>query len=94
MVLLLISDPHDREMSDSEYLERRWNLTPVEAKFANLLLQGLSINDIAETMNLTKNTARWYSKQLMRKLEVNRQPELIVKLMRDLIGVTTGDRKA
>ncbi len=81
---IFVTDPDDRNISNTEYLERRWNLTPVEAEFACNLLKGLSVNHTAEVMELTKETARWYSKQVMRKLDVNSQSEFIIKLMRDI----------
>ncbi|WP_028468576.1 helix-turn-helix transcriptional regulator [Neptunomonas japonica] len=83
-VTLLITDPDDREIGNAEYLEHRWSLTPLEAEFGCNLLKGLSVNQVAEVMGLTKETARWYSKQVMSKLDVNSQSGLIIKLMQDI----------
>ncbi|HEC26305.1 MAG TPA: hypothetical protein ENI67_02730 [Gammaproteobacteria bacterium] len=83
---VFITDPDDRDMTNTEYLVSRWNLSPLEARFACYLLQGHTIRKISELMELTINTAQWYSKQIMQKLEVNRQSELIIKLMNDLFS--------
>jgi len=81
---VFISDPDDRDVTDTEYLITRWKISPLEARFTCYLLQGKTIRQISELMELTINTAQWYSKQVMQKLEVNRQSELIIKLMNDL----------
>ncbi len=47
-VTLLITDPDDREIGSAEYLERRWHLAPMEAKFACNLLKGSSVNQTAD----------------------------------------------
>ena len=41
-VVIFITDPDDREISNTQYLESRWHLAPVEVKFASNLLKGLS----------------------------------------------------
>lgn len=81
---VFIADPDDRNASDTEYLTRRWKLSPLEAQFTCYLLQGSTIRQVADLMKLTISTAQWYSKQVMRKLGVNRQSELVIKLMNDL----------
>ena len=83
-VTLLITDPDDRDIGNTQYLESKWHLAPMEAKFACNLLKGSSVNQTAELLEMTKETARWYSKQVMRKLDVNSQSALIIKLMRDI----------
>jgi len=83
-ITIFISDPDNRDMTNAEYLTSRWKLSPLEAQFACHLLRGNTIRKISELMQLTLNTAQWYSKQIMQKLEVSRQSELIIKLMNDL----------
>ena len=83
-VVLFIADPDDREFAINSYLRERWKLSPLEAKFAEALLHGASVNEISEKLGLTQHTGRWYSKHIMQKLDVSRQNELILKLMRDL----------
>lgn len=82
-VTIFISDPNDKETSNVDHIARRWQLTPLEALFALQLLKGHNIKEIAAILELTLNTAQWYCKQIMQKLGVKRQPELILKLMND-----------
>lgn len=80
---LFISDQDDIPITQIAYLTERWKFTPAEAQFATLMMHGNSVSDIAKELQLTENTARWYSKQIMQKLGVKRQAEAILKLMND-----------
>ena len=84
---LFICDPDDKEVADVDCIAKRWLLSPREAQFAAQLLKGLSIKDVAVVLGLTDNTAQWYCKQIMQKLGVKRQSELVLKLMRDLSAI-------
>jgi len=83
-VLILMTSADNEHMSDVELIKMRWQLTNVEAEFACHLLTGKNCAQIAEEMELTKNTAQWYTKQLISKLGVHRQAEVIVKMLSDL----------
>ncbi len=84
-VTIFICDPDDKEITSADYIARRWQLSPLEAQFALHLLKGYNIKEIATVLELTHNTAQWYCKQIMQKLDVKRQPELILKLMNDFV---------
>ena len=86
-LILFITDPDDHDNGDADYLTKKWSLSPTEAIFTCHLLRGLSVNQTADVMKLTRETARWYSKQIMRKLDDNSQNSLIIKLMNDLSSV-------
>ena len=83
-VAIFIVDPDDRNIGSYEYFARRWHLTPLESRFSMLMIENKTINQIAEELHLTENTTRWYLKQIMQKLGVKRQTELISKLLNDL----------
>ncbi len=83
-VTIFISDPDDREVANVDCLAKRWQLSPLEAQFALQLLKGLNVKEIAVALELTYNTAQWYCKQIMQKMGVKRQSELILKLTNDL----------
>lgn len=87
-ILVFIVDPENQSFNDGEFIRQRWKLAPLEVEYSLLLLKGFSINEIASIMDLTKNTSRWYSKQIMKKLDVSSQNELIIKLMKGMLKVT------
>lgn len=70
-----------RSLPSAEQLKRRWNLTQKEADFTVLLLHGCDIAESAEKLSMTRETGRWYCKRVMEKLGVNRQVELVIKLL-------------
>lgn len=49
-----------------------------------LMVQGNTIKQVASKLDLTENTARWYSKQIMSKVGVKRQAELSTLMMKDI----------
>ena len=59
------------------FLQRRFGLTPCEARFALALANGHSINEAAELLDVTVKTARTYSKRIYIKTDTNRQSELV-----------------
>jgi DNA-binding CsgD family transcriptional regulator len=69
-----------------------WKLTNKEAQFADLLLRGLTVKEAAERLNMTFETARWYCKQAMHKIGVNRQSRLIATLLSNVL--ISGDTEA
>jgi len=83
-LLVLISDPDDHMLSASEFLSQHWRLTPLEVDIVQLLITGNSLTDIAEKLELTKQTTRWYSKQIMHKMGVNSQAGILMAVMNDV----------
>ncbi|MEZ5744100.1 MAG: helix-turn-helix transcriptional regulator [Sphingomonadaceae bacterium] len=63
-----------------ERLAQLFDLPPREAELAIALADGLSIAEAAETMGLTIETARNYSKRLYAKLGVSGQAQLVRKV--------------
>ena len=82
--VLMIVDPDDHAADNDQRFALVWGLTPLESRFAMQLLQGKSVSEAGDYLGLTKDTARWYSKQIMRKVGVNKQTELCLKFAREL----------
>jgi DNA-binding CsgD family transcriptional regulator len=60
-----------------EVLKKLYGLTEAESRLAVMLLGGLSIEQSAQRLGITLNTARTHLKKLFLKTETNRQGELI-----------------
>ncbi|HEY3699999.1 MAG TPA: helix-turn-helix transcriptional regulator [Spongiibacteraceae bacterium] len=73
------------KLPSAEQLKHRWNLTPKEADFSLMLLGGNNIAESAKQLSMTLETGRWYCKRVMEKVGVNRQVELVLKLMQDTL---------
>jgi DNA-binding CsgD family transcriptional regulator len=81
-VILIISDP-DCEVEGVEAATRRlYGLTASEAKLAQILVSGKSLNDACDEMQIQRTTARTHLRNLFGKLGVRRQAELVSVLMR------------
>lgn len=85
-MLVLCRLPNARTAESVERLAQLFDLPRREAELAVALNEGQSIAEAAESMGLTLETARNYSKRLYAKLGVRGQAEL-VRLVSDSVAV-------
>jgi len=55
------------------------NLTSRERQVFDLLAEGWKTENIAEKLSITKNTVKYFTKRIYKKLDVTSKPELIVR---------------
>lgn len=80
-VLLSLGEVGDDEApSRHEALRRAHGLTPAEARLAECLLDGLSLRESAQRLDLTYGTARTRLKVVFAKTGTHRQAELLTQL--------------
>lgn len=88
--LVFVSDPdHVPNGSGNRLLGHIYGLTPAEARIASLVAQGLRINEIADLLDITINTARTHLKRVFEKTSVERQAQL-VQLLYGSVGLLRG----
>jgi DNA-binding CsgD family transcriptional regulator len=85
--VVFIYDQSASQGNRSVTMRQLYQLTPMEARTADLLCSGLTINEASELLRLTTETARFQVKQILRKTGVRRQAEL-VRLMLSLPAVS------
>lgn len=75
---LFVTDP-DAETAAlrGEALQAFFQLTPAELRVAVKLADGLTPNEAADVLGLTRNTVRWYVKQICAKVGVSTQAQLM-----------------
>lgn len=78
---VFITDPERPRQISQAYLHQAYAFTRTETQIAQLLLNGLSVADIANQRTTTLETARWQIKSLMQKTHTNSQAELTRLLM-------------
>lgn len=79
--LVLVVDP-EREAGISEDLLRRtWHLSRAEAKVATLLSSGKDIQEIADELGISLNTARSHLKRVLSKTGSRRQAEVVLRCL-------------
>lgn len=76
-VLIIIKDTHANNEYWQERLKNIFGLTNREADFVVLLTEGRNIKEISCVMDIAEHTARQYLKTSFKKMEVNKQHELV-----------------
>ncbi len=80
----LVMTPKDADTTASdEALRRQYGFTAAELHLVQWLLCGLSLRQAAELSRVKYETARWHLKNVFQKTGVNRQAELVRRLMAD-----------
>jgi DNA-binding NarL/FixJ family response regulator len=74
---IFISDPEDAVEISPDVLSRLYGLTNAEARVVKALCEGMTLETVAEELGVKVNTVRHQLKQIFRKTETTRQPELI-----------------
>ncbi len=76
-ILIIIKDTHANAAYWQGRLKRIFGLTKREADFVVLLTEGRNIKEISIVMGIAEDTARQYLKNCFKKMEVNKQHELV-----------------
>ena len=77
LALMMLLNPDQYRAPEIDTLRVAYDLTPSEAKLAQILARGASLEQSAEQVGLTIESARTYLKRIFRKTETARQPELV-----------------
>ncbi len=65
-------------------LRQLYNFTPSEARLANLLIEGVALEDCCKEMAICRSTGRTHLRRLFRKTGVHRQSELVALLLKSI----------
>ncbi|WP_269532440.1 hypothetical protein [Chitinimonas sp. BJYL2] len=77
LVLLMAHDPSASEAEPLEVLAALYGLSPAECRLAALLLEGCSLAEAAQRLQLQQSTVRTQSKSMFWKTGTHRQGELL-----------------
>ncbi len=78
--VVLVTDP-DRPLVATRVLQRLYGLTAAEARLACIVASGQTLDDAADALGITLNTARWTLKNVFAKTDTSRQAELVRLLL-------------
>lgn len=73
---VLVGDP-DRPAPPRSVLREMFGLTEAQSALAALLGEGVSLDGAADTLGITRNTARWTLKQIFLRTGTTRQADLV-----------------
>jgi len=78
----IITDPERHEPAQADLLIQIYDLTPKEAAVAAKLSEGKSVEQVAEELSVTYETARTHLRRIFSKTRTSRQSELLLLLAR------------
>jgi DNA-binding CsgD family transcriptional regulator len=88
-VAIYLRDPEANADVGSDLVRQLFDLTPAEAAVARRLTAGLSLEDVATALDISRNTARAHLRSIFSKSGITRQTEL-VRLMLNSAAVLGG----
>jgi len=87
--IVFVSDPERRARPDQEVLASVFGLTPGESRVAAALINGLSIDECAGKLAISRHTARNHLKSIFSKTDTTRQGELVGRLLSTVTRLET-----
>ncbi len=87
--VLLIADPDEEIPLPAHILKSMYGLTATEARLAEALVNGLSVEQFAKKSKTSYNTARSHLKSIFVKTRTNRQVDLVRLLSKLLSSLST-----
>ena len=76
-VVVYIRDPEANSEVEGELVRQLFDLTPAEAAVARRLTAGLTLEDAAASLAISRNTARAHLRSIFSKSGITRQTELV-----------------
>ena len=89
-ILVFVSDPGARIVSDLSVLSSLFGFPPAEARLVLALMAGTPLPEIAIQTGVTYNTVRTQLARAMARTETRSQVELVMLVARALGGVAPG----
>ena len=86
-VVIFISDPERKSRAPQEIVKALFDLTPAEAQLAMLLANGLTLDETAETLCVSRNTARAHLRSIFSKTDVTRQTMLVRLILKSVASL-------
>jgi DNA-binding CsgD family transcriptional regulator/PAS domain-containing protein len=80
-VTVFMRDPDRKSQGSVDALRNLYGLTPAEALLSLQLIEGLTLDEAAEQLNIRKNTARAHLRSIFSKTNVTRQTSLVTLLL-------------
>lgn len=77
VVAVYIRDPEATTEVENDLVRQLFDLTPAEASLARRLAAGLSLEDAASSLAISRNTARAHLRSIFSKSGITRQTELV-----------------
>ena len=90
---LCIRDPSAVAPMEGNLMRDLFDLTPAEAAVAGRLTAGLSLEDAASSLDISRNTARAHLRSIFSKSGISRQTELVRLMLNSAVVLGQGPRQ-
>lgn len=92
VAMIFLRDPEMETSTPEDILRELFDLTRMEAKVSMLLANGLTLDEIAHSLNISRNTVRTHLRAVFPKTGVHHQNMLVKLIWRSVaqLGATTG----
>lgn len=87
-LLLYVRDAVNKSSVSSSVAKELFDFTPAETALALELANGLSLEDTAEKLGITRNTARAHLRAIFSKTGVRRQAELVRVMLNSVVALS------
>lgn len=87
-------DPEASGRPDAELIQEFFGLTPTEARIAVCLAEGRELEEVAAECRYTRETVKWYSKQILARTGCRNRAELVRLIERSLASLRTSVPRA
>jgi DNA-binding CsgD family transcriptional regulator len=84
---IFISKPHKRLDFSQQHLADMFSLTPAEAKLAALIANGLSLDEAAAELQISRYTAKAQLRAIFSKTGVGQQSHLVHLLLKSISSI-------
>lgn len=86
-VAIFLSDPQEKAEAPVQVVKELFGFTPAEASLAILIANGLTLDEAAEEMGVSRNTIRTFLRAMFAKTGVSRQPQLVSLILKSVASL-------
>lgn len=85
--VIFISDPLAQAEAPLQVIKQLFGFTPAEASLAMLMANGMTLDEAADAMNVSRNTVRTHLRSVFAKTGVTRQPMLVSLILKSVASL-------
>ncbi|HEY5723765.1 MAG TPA: LuxR C-terminal-related transcriptional regulator [Allosphingosinicella sp.] len=90
--ILFISDSEASNRPSPDRLRIVYSLTAAEGRVASLAVAGHGVDSVADSLGVSRNTAKYHLKTIFEKVGVTRQSQLVRRVLADVGGLAEPEK--
>lgn len=85
--VIFVSDPQAQAEAPLQVIKQLFGFTPAEASLAMLMANGMTLDEAADAMSVSRNTVRTHLRSVFAKTGVTRQPMLVSLILKSVASL-------